>query len=579
MKSLLGPILYIGDCEKEVWRFRVHLLLEGTGNAPEDVEVTCPAAQSVGDPQEAFVFPEWGDGGATYWSWPVEVQRAGSDQWVAYEVKTESGEKVEGVHGWRFPNVCVPRQGALPNIAFFSCNGRSHEGNYRLGESERLWRHMDKTHEHHQGEAERGFNMLVGGGDQIYADELWRKEPLKSVERAMQEPEEEYDFPEDFKEQVREKYVQLYIEHWKRPHMRRVFARIPGVFTWDDHDIMDGWGSTYESEHTEAMGRTYEAARDAFVAFQLGGKQIPCVQRSNEAEDSHFFQTLSFAEDEAHLDVLVLDIRSERTRQRVMSESQWSALDDALQKRAAETEDVRRHLLVVSSIPLVHRRYHYSTALSDIAAATSTLEDDMIDQWEHGNHRGERDRLIDRLLSHAQDSGSRVTILSGDVHVGARGRVVSTAPDHRPPQSAQGKAIIHQITASGIGHPAPDWKQWAGILAASTDDPDPINDEVTAEMIDVSPERSYLRARNWLSMRFDDPLPADANPGRRKKGFRLRCKWLMEDEGAFGEWIEEDPDEREKARRNRWDQDIPGMRAISRKAVIPAYAQGDLVEP
>ena len=38
-------------------------------------------------------------------------------------------------------------------------------------------------------------------------------------------------------------YEKLYLERWNIPVMSGIFASIPSVMMWDDHDIFDGWGS------------------------------------------------------------------------------------------------------------------------------------------------------------------------------------------------------------------------------------------------------------------------------------------------------------------------------------------------
>ncbi|MCB2070589.1 MAG: hypothetical protein KDF67_13685, partial [Ottowia sp.] len=60
----------------------------------------------------------------------------------------------------------------------------------------------------------------------------------------------------------------------------------------------------------------------------------------------------------------------------------------------------------------------------------------------------ERLRLIHRLLD-ASASGTRITVLSGDVHVAALGVIESDRRD--VPANAN---VINQLTSSGIEHPA-----------------------------------------------------------------------------------------------------------------------------
>jgi hypothetical protein len=55
------------------------------------------------------------------------------------------------------------------------------------------------------------------------------------------------------------------------------------------------------------------------------------------------------------------------------------------------------------------------------------------------------------LLAFADSKKCRVTVLSGDVHVGAPGMIASTRSTAEEPSSQ----VINQLTSSGIVHPPP----------------------------------------------------------------------------------------------------------------------------
>lgn len=348
MKVSLGPVLYPDAWETEIWRFRVHLLLEGGPEDPPEVEVVLgPADGNVEGPAPAHSFASFRDGPATWWAWTVELPRGHDDRWIEYQLVAEESETLNGPWNGEplFDDVCVPGQGALPNLAFFSCNGVSSEKDYhRLDYPQRMWSSLVDRHRELRNGDERGFHLLVGGGDQVYADELWTRKPLSFVrERSHEEvantdPAELADRAEldpsleGFRERLLEQYLSLYVEHWTRPHMREAFARIPVVFTWDDHDIMDGWGSRPGTRQESPIYRSvFEAAEEAFQAFQLGGDGLShCV-----GEESHYLQKMTFREPEHELTLVVLDVRSGRTRNRVMSDQQWDDLIRVLEEETA----------------------------------------------------------------------------------------------------------------------------------------------------------------------------------------------------------------------------------------------------
>lgn len=38
-------------------------------------------------------------------------------------------------------------------------------------------------------------------------------------------------------------FSKMYLERWSQPDVATTLASMPAVMMWDDHDIMDGWGS------------------------------------------------------------------------------------------------------------------------------------------------------------------------------------------------------------------------------------------------------------------------------------------------------------------------------------------------
>jgi hypothetical protein len=90
-----------------------------------------------------------------------------------------------------------------------------------------------------------------------------------------------------------------------------------------------------------------------------------------------------------------------------MSESQWKDVK-AWQDQHKSRKGPRRYLLVVSAIPVVFMRF---SPLEEGLGAWADLDDDVRDQWESVQHRGERAALIMNLLAHAQRARCRIPIL------------------------------------------------------------------------------------------------------------------------------------------------------------------------
>lgn len=527
MKLELGPILYAGDSDATHWRFHVNMLFQGGGaERPPVTLVPRGEGMEIGEPRIAWDFSEVE--GRVYWRWPVSVERGPEERRVAYEVSSEME-----LPDWlerAVSGVVIPRAGHLPRIAFFSCNGVEKLEDMRdLDDPFSLWADMFERHcrEADEGEYHAGYHLLVGGGDQIYADSLWYQEPLDDYRVLPQRERATRPFPPEFRAQVRKHFVELYAKRWSATHMRRMMARVPVLFTWDDHDIRDGWGSyPRDMQESPVFRGVFEAAREAFYAFQVGGEAENRLWPRGGAPSTrrHLLQAATFPGTNRRLDLLLLDLRSERTRDQVLSEEQWRDLVGWMEEhRAAAASGERRHLVVVSTIPLVHLSYY---GFIDTATGSSdALADDRIDQWEHPRHQGERARMVMRLLKHARDAGCQVTILSGDVHVGARGRIVSADPEHLPEGSA--RATIHQVTSSGIVNMPPSWIQMQVMrLAAEKGGKEFLRDEVYTELVDVTGGRQFLRARNWLSAVFDLHEEDESNPSAR-----LWMKWFTDDGG------------------------------------------------
>ena len=142
--------------------------------------------------------------------------------------------------------------------------------------------------------------------------------------------------------------------------------------------------------------------------------------------------------------ILGLDMRSERRIDQVLTPDHWEkvlAWMDGL-------EDVD-HLLVMSSIPVVYPGFDTLEKILGLWPGQTELDDALADHWSTRSQKGERLRLIHRLLRIAEVGTIRPTMVSGDVHVAAIGYVESN-------RSGAGRgAAISQLISSGIVHPGP----------------------------------------------------------------------------------------------------------------------------
>lgn len=473
MSRVCGPILGFRGQENDVWR--INLLVAHSDDASPSPLIHGARGQSPTD--EVTPAPLGEVGGVSFFGYEVGIPREDSERIIEYGFVGEEDR-------WA---VAVPGRSQPPRIAYASCNGFSMPGDMKkIADKNALWNDLGAKH------AAQPFHLLLMGGDQIYADQLWdvipelrRFNDWSRAQRVAMTPSPSLrNALEDF-------YVGVYRERFSQPPVAAALASMPSIMMWDDHDIFDGWGSYSDEEQASAVfGTIYAAARTCFSLFQLqsdpSAPSWPML--SGQPSFSAFLRL-------GDLGLLVLDLRSERTQRQVLSLDTWSVVFSTL-----DSSEGLRHLLVMSSIPVVHPDLSFVERGVEIAPGRQDIEDDLHDQWVSYNHRTERLRLIHRLLDFAHDKGTRVTILSGDVHVAALGVIESV---RRPVQWVHAN-VINQLTSSAIVHPPPA-RFVRYFLEQMGDEVKEIDRGITAQMLQF-PGTNYrfVASRNWLTIEFDD---------------------------------------------------------------------------
>ena len=126
--------------------------------------------------------------------------------------------------------------------------------------------------------------------------------------------------------------------------------------------------------------------------------------------------------------LFVADLRTERSRTQVMGADTWIAMQAWLgtlrDGTPAHPGSKCQHLIFMSSVPVAHPKLSLAEGLLDTFGQDHVLDsnaDDLKDHWSHGDHEGERKRLLESLTRIAEQRMLRVSIASGDVHVAAWG--------------------------------------------------------------------------------------------------------------------------------------------------------------
>ena len=354
---------------------------------------------------------------------------------------------------WEF---WVPAKGINPHIAYASCNGFSDPKYMKTVKSRNaLWTDMSERHnlaidflESGDGTGDLPFSLLLMGGDQVYADSIWQEKECKPIYDWVNKPQNDrikLSFTKIMQERVEDFYFNLYCDRWSQEEPAQMLASIPTMMMWDDHDIFDGWGSYPDEVNNCAVYQgIFASARDNFRTFQM---QLAEAERPSwlVGGDNNF----SFAQIAGDMAFAVFDMRSERTNDCVMSKAAWGGFQEWLDNLG---EDDAKHLFIMSSIPVVHMDFSKLESILNAIPGQQELEDDLRDHWHSHPHKIERLDMIRNLLSFSRAKKTRVTFLSGDVHVAAVGAIKSM---REGTNSVKNSNVMNQLTSSAIVHPPP----------------------------------------------------------------------------------------------------------------------------
>ncbi len=374
--------------------------------------------------------------------------------------------------------LCAP---SLPRlrIAFTSCNGEVHD---KLGAGDPLrnerWRHLAAEH------AANPFHLLIQGGDQLYADDVWREvSALAAWQKLDEDAQQQADWTPEMAEAAADFYFDRYCQLWSQPDLAPLLASIPSLMIWDDHDIFDGWGS-----HAPGLQRCpvfqglWSVAREFFALFQLGTVSKALPDMFGDPDGRHFGHAVILGE----VGIILADLRAERTQDRVMGGLGWAWLQQTLKQMAS-----CRQVLFISSMPVVHLDWSAPERVLTRMQWFRKYHDDIRDQWRSHGHLDEWQRLVTVLLDFAAHTHTQLTILSGEIHLGSLGLI------------ERGDTRIYQLVSSGIVHHPPPamvarlFGWWSRLPGAAPD--------ATTVRLCPMPNLNtrFLAARNWLALDFD----------------------------------------------------------------------------
>ncbi|KAK7914653.1 hypothetical protein PG985_012356 [Apiospora marii] len=406
--------------------------------------------------------------GCTFWRFNIEVELREHQQRIAYRIN-----RGPSLGFW------VPGRGQAMNIMFHSCNGFSASVKPDdFSGPDPMWRDVLNNHQ------TRPFHVMIGGGDQIYNDAIMRETKYFQDWLMIKNPLHKHNAP--FTPEMQDEVEEFYLERYSMWFSQGLFglanSQIPMVNMYDDHDIIDGFGSYPDHfmkspvfsglgavafkyymlfQHQSLMEET-EQTEPSWV---LGCKPGPYIQELSRS----LFMSLG-----SGMALLAVDARTERTRDEVVREDTWKKIVDRCYAEIAKGQT--RHLLVLLGVPIAYPRLVWlenilTSRLMDPVKALGKagllgnllnnfdggveVLDDLDDHWTAKNHKEERRYVIEDLQDLAADKSVRVTILSGDVHLAAVGQFYSN-PKLKLAKHKDFRYMPNIVSSAIVNTPPPD---------------------------------------------------------------------------------------------------------------------------
>ncbi|KAI8062082.1 hypothetical protein BC940DRAFT_309487 [Gongronella butleri] len=495
-----GPLLRFVDINAERRTYLGSILIVSSHRHPPDLEVTLRPASVASTPAitrqhhgiHASTFRLRGEPldkfrqQYTFWRYRFELPLTHEPQIASYtsdafRASQDVAAKAQDNGGGNcFFEFHLPAQHDSMRFMFYSCNGFSdipQEVKDKFGQKEApLWQDVLDRHQ------VMPFHVLLGGGDQLYQDRLlhedfmkpWRdeKDPKKRVAMHL---------PSSMREGFEHFYFWNYVINFgfkDNPVVALAFATIPSVNMWDDHDIIDGYGSyPADMQNADCFQVLFANASRFYYLYQHHTTMERATEhgmiRGVAPSCHHIINNLG-----RDIVLLSLDARGERTKFDVCQPQSYDILFKQLYNRLEHANTVK-HLLVLTGVPLIYPRLTLfekameSAAgfnLATLAGKTGVVHniingqlnqwngdpellDDMNDHWTAGNHEVERRRFIKRLQQLACDKSIRVSFLGGDVHCCGAGRLYSK--DMKQREEGDPFLMVQIISSAIVNIPPP----------------------------------------------------------------------------------------------------------------------------
>lgn len=304
--------------------------------------------EQAGKYKEVRGFRLHADRGITFWRFNIEVELRSKQQRIAYRIN-----RGPATGFW------VPARGQAMNIMFYSCNGFTmdvHPNDFSGPDP--LWRDVLNTHQ------TRPFHVMLGGGDQLYNDHMMERTTLFKEWLNIKNPlrKEALPFTPEMQDEMEHFYLDSYCMWFSQGLFGVANSQIPMINIFDDHDIIDGFGSYPDSYmKCPVMSGLGSVAFKYYMLFQqqssidegedtepswiLGAQPGPYIPELSRSIFTGLGRGISF---------LGIDCRTERMNDEIVTAETYTKIFDRLEKDIIKGQT--KHLIVLLGVPIAYPR-------------------------------------------------------------------------------------------------------------------------------------------------------------------------------------------------------------------------------
>lgn len=323
-----------------------------------------------------------------------------------------------------------------------------------------VWSALPDILRENQDDGDYCVRFALLAGDQVYADN-WRGK----INRAKN------------KQERIEVYLDVYRHYWSNLDYRKILCRLPSYLMWDDHEIMDGWGSSREFFNRNKDGFTgkaedlFSAANETFMHMQGIRNPDGSLNIRNDVQ-SH-----DFCFKAGRCGFIMADLRSNRNlfhggaegeNGRLWEPEQLEAIKEWVGKNLNSIDT----LFFVTPVVMAHGTpamegwvlkawdFFYKTPVVNRvfkkilkSINIGDIRDDIRDSWGAEANAGETEKLLDFLFSlqNSGDNNINVVVLSGDIHAAGYASIYSSR------EQDSDKSVIPHVVASPVGSDPFPW--------------------------------------------------------------------------------------------------------------------------